>query len=229
MNKRMGSHGFRPAKGSSYTGPGEYLTITPEKDPSIVARHVERYETAVALVTNQRGLGGRWLDCACGTGYGSKAVLDVGEEYWGVDRNAQAIAAARQSYGVGTKTGARFMQVDIRAVRRWLPGLGPFDAILSIETLEHLPCELQALWIAVAARNLTADGVMIVACPLGQDVKSEYNRYHVFEPTLCTLGLLLGSAFERVSIKTQTYVDTADHGAVQAMAVCLRPKAKDDD
>ncbi len=230
--KVTGPHGHRRAKRPSYSGPGEYLTITPEKDPSIVSRHVGRYERAVRLVTDLRGLGGRWLDCACGTGYGSKPIIELGEaeEYWGVDRNEQAIRLARCSYGNRTHTGGRFLKADIRGVTHWLPGLGPFDVILSIETLEHLAPRVQMLWLTVAARNLTENGVMVIACPIGWDAPSKYNRYHVFEPKLGTLAKMLDSVFEEFSLEgLDAYVDTGGKNATQAMVMCTEPRATDTD
>ncbi len=229
MKKGTGYHGYRPSSKPRYSGPGEYLTITPEKDPGVVRRHVERYEKAVRLITDSRGVGGRWLDCACGTGYGSKVIMDLGgaEEYWGIDRNAVAISLARRHFGNRTETGGRFMQANIKAVEHWLPSLGPFDAILSIETLEHLPINLQTMWIRVASRNLTQDGMMVIACPIGRDGPSDYNRYHLFEPTLLTLGCLLDSMFEYVAIEALGYVDTGGKEAMQALAVCAGPRTQE--
>ena len=62
-----------------YTGPGEFLTITPAKDDwAKVERHVTRYLTAVGLAGRT---GGRWLvgsPAACGVrrGPGGGRVRD---------------------------------------------------------------------------------------------------------------------------------------------------------
>lgn len=203
-----------------YTGPGEFLTITEDKDREVVIRHVTRYEKAVEQSGfGPRRAGGRWLDCACGSGYGIMTVANwtVPREYIGVDRSRDAvnIAVAFAHHG-----WSRAIRGDLTEVDSWLPPLGQFDVILSLETLEHLAPAVQDLWICEAHQALNTYGVFIVACPLGNDGPSSYNRYHLHEPSLDGLNALLSRHFKSVEIETEPYMDTGGRDAVQAFAVC---------
>ena len=207
----------------AYTGPGEFLTVTLDSngvnDWGKVKRHVDRYMEAVTKANEFNGMGGRWLDCACGSGYGSQIVAFAQPSFYlGADRSPQAIDHARTHF---SSTWARFARVEIDyAEDDWVAVAGPFDVILSIETLEHLMPDVQESWVEAAADGLTSDGVFIVACPIGNDGPSEYNRYHLHEPSLDGLNALLSSHFKSVEIETEPYVDTGGCDAVQAFAVC---------
>ena len=202
-----------------YTGPGEFLTITDDKDRSVVERHRDRYMKAVQVVEfGAERL--RWLDCACGTGYGAMIVKAFHGEthvYVGVDRSAEAIDYARRESRY-LRTG--YIRADLTRVDSWLPRLGQFDVILSIETLEHLSRGWQEIWIGEAAKALTSDGVFVLACPIGNDGPSDYNAYHVHEPSLDALDTMLARHFKSVSIETEAYVDSGGRDSVQAFAVC---------
>lgn len=209
----------------TYTGPGEFLTITEDKEPETVRRHVERYRKAAQVVWDMGYCDHvrRWLDCACGTGYGSRllrrssrAAFDT-DRYIGVDRSRDAINIADAANHF---TWARFIRGDISLVQCWLPALGQFDVILSLETIEHLTLDIQALWIAETSQALRTGGVFVLACPIGNDGPSSYNRYHLHEPSLDGLNSLLSRHFTSVEIETEEYVDTGGHDAVQAFAVC---------
>lgn len=200
----------------TYTGPSEFLTITDDKDPVTVERHKRRYERAVGLVGRT---GGRWLDCACGSGYGSRIIAAAEpSEYWGIDRSTDAIAQAR--HNLGTLKGCCFWDLDIKDAAHWMAYLRPFDVILSLETLEHLEPDVQESWVKAAAFGLDRGGVLILACPIGNDGPSSYNRYHLHEPSLDGLNALLSRHFTTVAIETEAYVDTGGRDAVQAFAVC---------
>lgn len=195
----------------TYTGPGEFLTITEEKSDATVNRHKRRYQRSQELAGREDG---GWLDCACGTGYGSQVIAY--QSYTGIDRSWEAIQYAHRNFG---SPSARFFCADIRQVCDF--GLW-FDVILSLETLEHLSIELQQRWIMSVASGLLTPGrgVFIVACPIGNDGPSDYNRYHLHEPSMDGLNALLSRHFTTVEIETEPYVDTAGRDAIQAFAVC---------
>lgn len=203
----------------TYTGPGEFLTITPKKDSAVVERHKERYRKAVRL---SEVTGGHWLDCACGTGYGWPIIEEAKPRtYTGIDSNPIAIHYAKESFGweAGWDPDS-FIWLDIENADEWMIDVGPFHVILSLETLEHLTPDVQESWIRDAAGGLTDGGVFILACPIGNDGPSEYNRYHRHEPSVNGLDELLSRHFKSVEIETEAYVDTGDRDAIQAFAVC---------
>jgi SAM-dependent methyltransferase len=90
--------------------------------------HLARYLWAGELVA-----GRRVLDVACGSGYGAVLLRHAGARHvLGVDRDPAAIERARVRFG---DAGIEFRCADALD----LTGLdGPFDLVVSFETIEHL-------------------------------------------------------------------------------------------
>jgi SAM-dependent methyltransferase len=92
----------------------------------VAADHLERYRFAADT------LRGAWesprvLDAGCGCGYGSAVLAEAGCDVLGIDIDEASIAFAREHYG-----SARFEVRDV------CDAVGEFDAVVSIETLEHV-------------------------------------------------------------------------------------------
>ena len=64
----------------------------------------------------------RVLDLCCGMGRHARALATLGYEVTGVERDAEAVAAARAQAG-----GPTYVQVDVREYR---PAVGAFDAVV---------------------------------------------------------------------------------------------------
>ncbi len=92
---------------------------------------LERYRWAARTLHNLRLR--RVIDAACGCGYGTRMLIDQGGANYavGIDLDETAIEVARTYW---TGCGVEFKQEDIREVDF---GLG-FDAVISIETIEHV-------------------------------------------------------------------------------------------
>ncbi len=85
--------------------------------------HVQRY----LLASQQIQKGSKVLDLACGCGYGSWMLQQVGLEVTGVDIEPEAISYAEENY-----PGPKYLCMPAEEVK------GKYDAIVSFETLEHL-------------------------------------------------------------------------------------------
>src|SRR5262245_50978058 len=100
-------------------------------DPIEIALHVARYAVAAELCR-----GRRVLDVACGEGYGSHLMATR----WGaaavhaIDVSAQAIASARAHFDDPRIT---WLEMDLDRLDPAQVG-GPFDLIVSLETIEHV-------------------------------------------------------------------------------------------
>ncbi len=98
---------------------------------------LNRYRWAAEVLQKRRLR--RVIDAACGCGYGTRMLVDQGGANYavGIDLDETAIEVARTYW---TGCGVEFKQEDIREVDF---GLG-FDAVVSIETIEHVkePMEL---------------------------------------------------------------------------------------
>src|SRR5437762_2237885 len=94
--------------------------------PWLRHQHETRYEWA------SRRVGGRVLDAACGNGYGSELLLAAGAEVVAADVAVEALAEAR-SLGRNRRihlTGASLLALPFPAET--------FDAVVSLETIEHI-------------------------------------------------------------------------------------------
>ncbi|MFH1171201.1 MAG: class I SAM-dependent methyltransferase [bacterium] len=114
-----------------YTGECAIVGSTPKE---IEEEHLERYRFAIPFVREKRV-----LDCACGSGYGSRMLLDGGaRSVVGVDLREDAIDYARERY---QKDDIEFAVGDATTYS----SAEPFDVIVSFETIEHVQDYQQAL------------------------------------------------------------------------------------
>jgi len=116
------------------------------------AFHLARYRFAAHLAA-----GRRTLDAACGVGYGTALLRAAGAPFCvGVDIAESAIRTAREHYA---SEGVQFVVDDVCRNRRE----GPFDLIVSFETIEHVVDPERAL--SSFARLLSPSGLFIVSTP----------------------------------------------------------------
>lgn len=116
--------------------------------------HLDRYRFAA-----QRTAGLRILDCACGTGYGVRLLVDRGDAAAaiGIDINHQSIDYARTHHTVDAAT-------FICASGEALPiGNHSFDIITSFETIEHVPDDEKL--VSEFYRVLKPGGLLIISTP----------------------------------------------------------------
>lgn len=170
--------------------------------PWLWYQHVARYQWA-----SQFAKGCKVIDAACGTGYGSKIVLDNGaERYDGFDLSVDAISEARRLYDI---EGLRFERGDVTC----LPVEGhSYDLYVSIETIEHV--ENDRAFLAEVVRVLKPGGKFICSTPNralmnpGTSITDRpFNPYHVREYTSDELQDLLHQYFPSVALFGQTHFD----------------------
>jgi SAM-dependent methyltransferase len=143
--------------------------------------HLARYEWAAANIKKDNSLR-RILDAACGVGYGS-AILDSCKsdvEITGVDIDAAAIAYASERYG---SSSIKFTHSDISE----LGGNSNFDAIVSLETIEHVTdpvATIHNFW-----KLLRQDGLFIMSVPVTPSV--DVNPYHLTDFSVASIREIL--------------------------------------
>jgi SAM-dependent methyltransferase len=126
--------------------------------PRLYAEHRARYAFAAGEVRHRRV-----LDVACGSGYGSRLLRDAGARaVVGVDLSAEAVAYARQRYGGGA--GLTFVEGDAHQP----PVTGPFDLVVSFETIEHL--EGPERFLRAVVGLLSPEGSLLVSTPYRRHV-----------------------------------------------------------
>jgi SAM-dependent methyltransferase len=149
----VNAHPAEPADELEFTG--ERLIIEPGRAwfwERIAAEHVTRYLFAVKRIA-----GLRVLDAACGTGYGSSILARAAASVTGVDNDPTTIAFASRRWG---SASTAFVMADVQR----LPFAGgSFDAIVSFETIEHVPDPER--FLSECARVLVAGGRLVISTP----------------------------------------------------------------
>jgi SAM-dependent methyltransferase len=144
--------------------------LNPQKpdDQNSLHIHMQRYEFASAHLSGQR-----ILDMACGCGYGSArlAELNPDKQITGVDIDPEAIAYARQHYQLPNLT---YLCANAEQFSSELP----FDSIVSLETIEHLPNPVALA--ANIARLLAEDGKVIASVPITPTLDGNPHHLHDF-------------------------------------------------
>ncbi len=168
----------------------ERLALDRFSSPWLRNQHLARYRWATAFAS-----GRRVLDAACGTGYGSRMLLEAGA------RQVVSMDVSREA------SGSAFVRGD--AAR--LPAKDrSFDLYVSFETLEHVE-EDEAL-LREARRVLSPGGVFLCSTPnrdfLSPGLTLEdrpRNPYHVREYSMAEFEALLSRVFPNVKLLGQTW------------------------
>jgi 2-polyprenyl-3-methyl-5-hydroxy-6-metoxy-1,4-benzoquinol methylase len=161
--------------------------------PALFAEHLARYRFAAKYVA-----GGRVLDIACGSGYGTALLREAGaREVVGVDVDPEAIAYARSRY---EGKGVTFLAGDATSP----PVEGLFDLIVSFETIEHLRDPVR--FCRACRERLQPGGLFIVSTPwrTGPPGQRPKNPFHVREWRPDEFRTLLEPFFRDVELHGQS-------------------------
>jgi len=169
----------------------ERLTLG-DYDPLIENEHLARYRFAQPMVA-----GMKVADLACGTGYGSQMLADAGaRSVHGMDISEEAVNLCIERNNKPNVTYSVANAQDLTAISD-----NEFDAVVSFETIEHLP-DVEA-YLDEMARILRPGGTYLVSTPDRRIVSTMYffqrhpaNRHHVREYTGRQLISLLSTRFE---------------------------------
>lgn len=140
-------------------------------DPSHTAAYL--WEPVFEILRRSRAT--KILDAGCGNGAFVSEAVRRGFQAAGCDSSADGIRIARESH-----PGIRFEQLSVYDEPQAIPG-APFDAVVSLEVIEHLerPREL----LRFARRLLEREGRLILSTP-----------YHGY---LKNLAISLAGAWDR--------------------------------
>jgi SAM-dependent methyltransferase len=149
------------------------------------AAHVARYLFARSRIRRMNV-----LDAACGTGYGTSLLSGRADHVTGLDYSADALAFARTHWATRRVS---FIRGDIREI----PAAdASFDAVVSFETIEHVPNPSAA--IGEFARVLPSGGVLILSTPdrhVYNQAIGNRNPFHLGEVDAVELRELIESDF----------------------------------
>ncbi len=146
--------------------------------------HMDRYEFAAQYIRP-----GRLLDIACGTGYGTRLLVDRSQAdvtAVGVDMVEEVISYAGKRYGTER------VHYTVADANRFTDPDG-FDTIVSLETIEHLPEPEE--FVARLVCLLRPGGILVGSVPTTPSVDA--NPYHLHDFTERSFRRL----FERWGLK----------------------------
>lgn len=164
-------------------------------DEATRQRHLARYDWAARTIKERLGNALRVIDYACGTGYGSAKLATVAKDVYGRDKAHEAIAAAERAYG-----HIEGLNFKVRDRIELHPGDSPsFDAVVSIETIEHL--EDPAGFLREAYKLLLPGGLLLVSTPEARENRFVENPHHLREYTGLELtNAILEAGFHEVTM-----------------------------
>jgi SAM-dependent methyltransferase len=133
----------------------------------------------------------RVLDVACGTGYGSDYLSETVHQVVGIDVASGVVSRCRAKY---SSPRIAFLGMDGAAL-----GFrsGVFDAIVSQDTIEHVPNDCG--FVAELSRVLRPGGVLVLFTPQGKEPgRKPDDPFHIREYTRAELLALLNNHFTSV-------------------------------
>lgn len=125
------------------------------------------------------------LDAACGCGAGSDLLAHGDRDVVGIDTDRSSYEFASAAYG---RDGCNFTWGDVEELQ-FLGGI--FDAVVSVETIEHVSAHKA---LGEFHRVLRPGGLLFLTTPDAADSRSGKNHHHVREYTRGELGALLVQA-----------------------------------
>ncbi len=133
-----------------------YLTGYEDKMDENEQRHLARYKFALNFIKNDAIT----LDCACGSGYGSKLLASKSKKVLGIDLSIDAIVFAKKNNSL---QNIEYEQGNIDYLKFEYSSL---DNIVSIETLEHVPNDVFLRFLDNINLWLKDGGVFIGSSPM---------------------------------------------------------------
>ncbi|MCR8560186.1 class I SAM-dependent methyltransferase [Mucilaginibacter sp. BJC16-A38] len=158
--------------------------------------HLHRYSIAIPYVKHKTV-----LDIASGEGYGSNLLSREAQFVFGVDIDAEAVAAAEAKYG---SSKISFLQGSADEIP---VETGTIDVVVSFETLEHHDKHEEML--AEIKRVLKPGGLLIMSSPDKKyytDVTGYVNKFHVRELYADEFRALISRYFKHGAFLNQRFL-----------------------
>ncbi len=159
----------------------------------------------------------RVLDVACGNGFGTRMIAERCAAAVGVDRDDESIALARDAAADDSTEYLNADALDMPFAD------AAFDAVLSMETLEHLSPEP---FLDEVRRVLAPGGLLILSTPQNRLGHIPLMPAHHHEFSLEELTELVAPRFEvlsRIGLKAGTIWFEGDPVGNNSFFVCRRP------
>jgi GT2 family glycosyltransferase/ubiquinone/menaquinone biosynthesis C-methylase UbiE len=169
------------------------------EDVKLEIEHFQRYISVKELVR-----GKHVLDGACGEGYGSAILSETAASVIGIDIDNGAVSRATEKYK--DRNNLKFVEASIADLH--IIEDQSLDVVISFETIEHVPVEVQGEYLNEIARILKTDGFLVMSTPnkeIYSDLYDYHNEYHIKEFYKDEFIEFLQSKFKNIQLYNQYF------------------------
>ncbi len=188
-------HMAEEQKNGTLPATGERFIPNMFRDIRLSVDHYLRYYNALKYVENKTV-----LDIASGEGYGTSILAGKADFVYGVDISSEAVEHAKARYQAANLKFIQGSAADIPLDD------ASVDMIVSYETIEHLPEDLQERMLQEFKRILKPDGILLISTPDKYDytdIPQEENHFHIHELYREEFFELLSKYFKHFKIGEQ--------------------------
>jgi 2-polyprenyl-3-methyl-5-hydroxy-6-metoxy-1,4-benzoquinol methylase len=134
---------------------GPYFGHQIRHSPRHLLFTLARYKFAARMLAPNRKL--RVLEVGCSEGLGTAMLAEAGHRVTGIDGDGEAIAQATR---VMARDGLDFVHANFIGQQ-----LGEFDAVVSLDVIEHIDPADEAAFMDTLVAHLTPQGMCVIGTP----------------------------------------------------------------
>lgn len=132
---------------------GRHWSYNLRNDPKRLGFVLARYKFAARMLGKDRHI----FEMGCSEGIGCPILAETARLYYGVDLDEPAIATAQQNWASPTR---QFVCDDFLGKK-----YGTFDAVVSLDVIEHIHVDYEDLFMQTMFDNLGPDGIGVIGTP----------------------------------------------------------------
>jgi 2-polyprenyl-3-methyl-5-hydroxy-6-metoxy-1,4-benzoquinol methylase len=143
------------------------------------------------------------VDASCGQGYGAYNIMLKSSMTFGLDINEKYIKYANDHFKFERLyflTYNEFYKLGQRAHK-----------VICLETIEHIEKNKIEEFLENLIKILISNGEIIISFPIGNNTQSEYNNYHVCEPSIDFIYNILKKNLIKVNYEIDTFINSYGH------------------
>lgn len=145
--------GVKDMLGNQHIDLGYHWSYNLRQDPKRLGFVLSRYKFAAKMACKQ----GSVLELGCSEGIGAPILAEQAQSYLGIDMDQQAIQDAQR---IWKNPNWEFKADDFMGKY-----YGEFDAIISMDVVEHIYPEFENSYWETVFQNLSANGVAVIGTP----------------------------------------------------------------
>lgn len=132
---------------------GDHWSFNFRNDPKRLAFVMARYNFCARMACKNAHI----LELGCSSGIGATILSEEAKSYTGVDLDEQALNTAKKCF---PSSRYQFFHDDFMGKK-----FGEFDAVISLDVVEHILPEFEEMYFSTAVNNLHRDGICVIGTP----------------------------------------------------------------